>query len=70
MTNYINPETLAWFGGGPFMDADCRDWVIFMTADELGLDEPKWMIDHATGELLLSRPSHVDDVPASEEVAA
>lgn len=68
MTNYTNPETLAWFGGGAFMDADSRDWVIFMTADELGLTEPKWMIDHATGELLLSFPS--DITATTTEVAA
>lgn len=59
MTNYTNPETLAWFGGGDFLDADCRDWVVFMTADELGVDSPKWMVDIATGQLSISYPTEI-----------
>jgi len=44
-----------WFDDGP-VDADCRHWLPYMSAEDLALDHPKLCIEHLTGALKLSFP--------------
>jgi hypothetical protein len=62
-------DDMSWFGVG-LLEADCSHWLPYMTADELGLTEPKWMIDLATGEISISYPSNTSTNTTNEEVAA
>ncbi len=55
-------DTPEWFGQVP-AGCDVANWWPYMTADELGLDYPKRVIDFESGEIYISFPSTCPSAP-------